>query len=157
MSGPNVLVALPFTAVLIAGAAIDLRHRVVPNRLLLPAALWAVGMGITARPGELVELLVAGIGAFLPLVLVALAHPPGMGMGDAKLAGVMGLYLGASVIPALALACLGGSLYGLWRIAREGAGARKAAVPFAPFLALGGLASLIAGADLLQLYAQRLL
>jgi leader peptidase (prepilin peptidase)/N-methyltransferase len=73
-------------------------------------------------------------------------------MGDVKLAGVMGLYLGASVAPALLVAFLAGTLAGLGVIAREGRGARKKGVPFAPFLALGGLVGLLAGPELIDLY-----
>jgi leader peptidase (prepilin peptidase)/N-methyltransferase len=75
-----------------------------------------------------------------------------MGMGDVKLAGVMGLYLGVSVIPALLVGFLSGSLVGIAIIAREGSAARKKGVPFAPFLALGGLAGLLAGPELIDLY-----
>jgi leader peptidase (prepilin peptidase)/N-methyltransferase len=75
-----------------------------------------------------------------------------MGMGDVKLAGVMGLYLGSSVLPAMLTAFLAGSVYGVGVIARHGASARKSGVPFAPFLALGGLVGLLAGQDLVDLY-----
>ena len=67
-----------------------------------------------------------------------LAYPSGMGMGDVKLAGAMGLYLGLSVVPALLAAFLTGTVFGLAVIAREGAQARKKAVPFGIFLAIGG-------------------
>ena len=67
-----------------------------------------------------------------------IAYPRGMGMGDVKLAGAMGLYLGLSVIPALLVAFLSGSLVGIVILAREGAAGRKKAVPFGVFLALGG-------------------
>jgi len=84
------------------------------------------------------ELLGAGAGAFAFLLVAALIHPGGMGMGDVKLAGVMGLYLGVTVIPALFIAFLSGSLVGVAMLARHGAKGRKKGVPFAPFLALGG-------------------
>jgi len=85
-------------------------------------------------------------------LLAALARPGGMGMGDVKLAGVMGLYLGSSVLPALLIAFLSGSIYGGVLMARHGAGARKKGVPFGPFLALGGLVALLVGPDLVQWY-----
>jgi leader peptidase (prepilin peptidase) / N-methyltransferase len=147
---------LPFAATLIAVSCIDLEHRIVPNRILLPAAVWAIVGGGLLRTDELPGLLIAGAAAPAGLLLDAVLDPTGMGMGDVKLAAVMGLYLGASVVPALLLAFLAGSAYGLGRIAREGIEARKAAVPFAPFLALGGLGALIAGPALVDLYAQRL-
>ncbi|MBA2794553.1 MAG: prepilin peptidase, partial [Thermoleophilaceae bacterium] len=95
---------------------------------------------------------IAGTAAFVFLLLAALAYPSGMGMGDVKLAGVMGLYLGASVAPALLLAFALGSGVGLALMARHGAQARKRGVPFAPFLALGGLVGLLAGPELIDLY-----
>jgi leader peptidase (prepilin peptidase) / N-methyltransferase len=148
---------IPFTAMLVAVAGIDLDHRIVPNKILLPAAIWGVVTAVAFRPDMLVELLVAGAGAFTFLLLAALAYPAGMGMGDVKLAGVMGLYLGAAVIPALFVAFVAGSLVGMVTIAREGAGARKKGVPFAPFLALGGLVGVIAGPELVDLYVENFL
>ena len=97
------------------------------------------------RPGDLPELAIAGTGAFTFLLVAALIRPGGMGMGDVKLAGVMGLYLGLSVIPALLVAFLSGSVVGIAMMARGGIGERKSAVPFAPFLALGGIVALLAG------------
>ena len=107
--------------------------------------------------GELPELLIAGAGAFLAMLVIALAYPSGMGMGDVKLAGVMGLYLGQAVIPALFVGFLTGAVVGLGIVAREGPGARKKGVPFAPFLALGGLAGLLVGAELIDLYQDEFL
>jgi leader peptidase (prepilin peptidase)/N-methyltransferase len=78
-------------------------------------------------------------------------------MGDVKLAGVMGLYLGASVAPALLTAFLLGSIVGIAIIARHGAAGRKKGVPFAPFMALGGLVGLLAGPELIDLYARHFL
>ena len=78
-------------------------------------------------------------------------------MGDVKLAGVMGLYLGLSVVPALFIAFLAGTAVGVARIAREGGEARKSGVPFAPFLALGGLVALLAGPELIELYEDQFL
>lgn len=148
---------LPFAAMLIAVADIDLEHRIVPNRILLPLALWGVAAGALVRPGALPEMLIAGAAAFTFLLLAALAHPAGMGMGDVKLAGVVGLYLGVSVAPALIVAFLLGSLVGVAMLVRHGAVARKQGVPFAPFLALGGLAGLLAGPELIDLYTRTFL
>jgi leader peptidase (prepilin peptidase) / N-methyltransferase len=151
------LLELPFAAMLIAVAAIDLEHRIVPNRILLPAAVWGLVVGAIVVPSHLPGLLIAGAAAFLGLLLAALAYPAGMGMGDVKLAGVMGLYLGAAVAPALLAAFALGALVGLAILAREGAAARKRGVPFAPFLALGGLLGLLAGPELVHLYASQFL
>ena len=109
------------------------------------------------RPDALPALLVAGAAAFTLLLLAALAHPAGMGMGDVKLAGVMGLFLGAAVAPALLAGFAAGAAVGVAMIARDGAGARKKGVPFAPFLAAGGLVGVLAGPELVQLYVAGLL
>lgn len=153
----GLLLELPLVAVLIAVAAIDLDHRIVPNRILAPAAAWAlVGLALI-EPAALPAHLAAGAGAFLFLLTVALIYPGGMGMGDVKLTGMLGLYLGMSVVVALLVAVLAGSLVGIALIVRRGAVARKAAIPFAPFLALGGFVGLLWGAGLIELYADRFL
>ena len=157
--GPSddLLVQLPFAAVLIAVAGIDLDHRIVPNRILAPAAAWALAGSALVRPDALPELLLAGALAFGLLLLAAVVHPAGMGMGDVKLAGVMGLYLGVAVAPALLVAFATGALVGVAIVARSWAEGRKRGVPFAPFLALGGLCGLLAGPELVALYAERFL
>jgi len=153
----DLIVLLPFAAVLVAVAGIDLDHRIVPNRIVVPAAIFGIAASAFVRLDELPELLIAGGGAFMFLLLAALAYPGGMGMGDVKLAGVMGLYLGLSVVPALFIAFLAGTAVGVARIAREGSEARKSGVPFAPFLALGGLVALVAGPELIELYEDNFL
>jgi len=148
----DLVLQLPFVAVLIAVAGIDLEHRIVPNVIAAPAAVFAVVAGAIVVTDELPELAIAGAGAFLAMLLIALAYPRGMGMGDVKLAGVMGLYLGQEVIPALFIGFLTGAVVGLGILAREGSGARKKGVPFAPFLAIGGIAGLLVGPELIDLY-----
>jgi leader peptidase (prepilin peptidase) / N-methyltransferase len=148
----DLIIELPFVAALIALAGIDLDHRLLPNKIVYPLAAWGVVAVLIADRGDLVEHLVAGAGAFLFLFLAVLAYPRGMGMGDVKLAGAMGIYLGASVIPALLVAFLSGSVVGIAIIAREGAEARKKAVPFGIFLALGGIVGVLAGPELIDLY-----
>jgi leader peptidase (prepilin peptidase) / N-methyltransferase len=153
----GLVLELPFVAVLIAVAAIDLEHRIVPNRIVAPAAVFGLAASAVVHPDLLPTLLLAGAIAFAGLLVAALAYPGGMGMGDVKLAGVMGLYLGAAVAPALLAAFAAGSAVGLAILAREGSAARKKAVPFAPFLALGGLVGLLAGPQLVDLYQAHLL
>jgi leader peptidase (prepilin peptidase)/N-methyltransferase len=151
------LVALiPFTAMLIAVAFIDLQHKIVPNKILLPAAVWGLLNAALLRTHMAPELLIAGAGAFLFFLIAALINPRGMGMGDVKLAGVMGLYLGKLVIPALGIAFLAGTVVGLALVARHGARSRKLGVPFAPFMALGGLTALLVGQQLIDLYTRHL-
>lgn len=153
----DLVAELPFAAVLIAAAAIDLEHRLIPNRIVVPAAVYGVAAAAVVKTGDLPELVAAGAGAFLAMLAVALAYPRGMGMGDVKLAGVMGLYLGVAVIPALLAGFLAGSVVGVAIMARHGAAARKRAIPFGPFLALGGVVGLLAGPELVDLYADEFL
>jgi leader peptidase (prepilin peptidase)/N-methyltransferase len=153
----DLLLELPFVAGLIALAGIDLDHRLLPNRIVYPMAAWApVALALTDA-GELPEHLIAGAATFLLLLAAVLVHPAGMGMGDVKLGGTMGLYLGVSVAPALLVAFAAGTAAGLVIIAREGASARKKAVPFGVFLALGGIVGVLVGPDLVDLYRDHLL
>jgi leader peptidase (prepilin peptidase)/N-methyltransferase len=148
---------LPFAAMLIAVAGIDLDHRIIPNKILLPAAIWGLAATIAFRPDNIDDSLIAGGIAFSALLLAALAYPAGMGMGDVKLSGVMGIYLGSGVAPAMLAAFLAGSVVGIAIIAREGRDARKKGVPFGPFLALGGLVGIFAGPELVDVYVDRFL
>jgi leader peptidase (prepilin peptidase)/N-methyltransferase len=153
----DLILELPFVACLIALAGIDLDHRLLPNRIVYPMAAYGLVATAVLDSGDLVEHLVAGAGAFLFLFVAVLAYPRGMGMGDVKLAGAMGLYLGLSIVPAMLVAFLSGSVVGLAIIAREGADARKKAVPFGVFLALGGIVGVLAGPELIELYENRFL
>jgi leader peptidase (prepilin peptidase)/N-methyltransferase len=154
----DLLIELPFAAMLIAVAGIDLEHRIVPNKILLPMAVWGIGATAFVDASALPEALIAGAAAFTFLFIVALVHPKGMGMGDVKLVGVMGIYLGLSIAPALLIGFLSGTLVGIAIIAKYGAAAgRKRGVPFAPFLALGGLVALLAGPELIDLYVSNFL
>jgi leader peptidase (prepilin peptidase)/N-methyltransferase len=148
----DLVLELPFVACLVALASIDLDHRLLPNKIVYPMALYGVVATLVVEQDDLVEHLAAGAGVFVFLLVTVLAYPRGMGMGDVKLGGAMGLYLGLSVIPAIFVAFLSGSLVGLGMIAREGAAARKKAVPFGVFLALGGIVGVLAGPELIDLY-----
>lgn len=143
---------LVFVSTLLAVTLTDLERRIIPNRVLAVASVLAVVIVAVSDPGSLPERVAAAAGAGGVLFCAALAYPGGMGMGDVKLAAVMGLFLGVEVIPALLVALLAGSLVGIAIIAREGAGARKKAIPFGPFLALGGITALLAGEALIDLY-----
>jgi leader peptidase (prepilin peptidase)/N-methyltransferase len=153
----DLAVWLPFAAMLIAVAGIDLDHRIIPNKIVLPAAIWGLAATIAFRPDNLDDALIAGGIAFGALLLTALAYPAGMGMGDVKLAGVMGIYLGSGVAPAMLVAFITGSLVGVLIIAREGRDARKKGVPFGPFLAVGGLVGIFAGPELVDVYVDHFL
>jgi leader peptidase (prepilin peptidase)/N-methyltransferase len=148
---------LPFVACLIALAGIDLDHKLLPNKIVYPMAAYGLVVSLIVVTDDFPEHLIAGVGAFAFLLLAVLAYPSGMGMGDVKLAGAMGLYLGVSVIPALLAAFLTGTVFGLAVIAREGAQARKKAVPFGIFLAIGGLVGVLAGPELIDVYESNFL
>ena len=130
----------------------DLEHRVIPNKVLIVAAVVAVGLLAAGDRDALAEHAIAAAIAFAVMFLIAIVYPSGMGMGDVKLAGVMGLYLGKAVAPALLIGFAAGALFGLALIATRGAEARKQAVPFGPFLALGGLVAIFVGPDIVDWY-----
>jgi leader peptidase (prepilin peptidase)/N-methyltransferase len=152
-SGVDVALGLTLVAVLVPIALIDLDHQIIPNKITLPAALAAVAIGAVLHPSGLPQQLIAGAGAGGFLFAFVLLYPRGMGMGDAKLAGVLGLYLGKVVAVALFCGVLVGSLAGVAVIAKLGlARGRKTKVPFGPFLAIGGLVALFAGPAILHWY-----
>jgi leader peptidase (prepilin peptidase)/N-methyltransferase len=153
----DLILELPFVAALIALAGIDFDHKLLPNKIVYPLAAYGVIATLLVERDDTVEHLIAGGGAFAFLLAAVIAYPSGMGMGDVKLAGAMGLYLGAAVIPALLTAFLSGSLVGVAILAREGAAARKMAIPFGVFLALGGIVGVLAGPELIDLYESNFL
>jgi leader peptidase (prepilin peptidase)/N-methyltransferase len=148
----EIALGLIFVTVLAAVTLTDLERRVIPNKILVVAAVLAVAIAAIADPGSLAERAIAAAAAGGLLFVAALAYPRGMGLGDVKLAATMGLFLGRDVAPAILVALLAGSLVGLAMIAREGAAARKRAIPFGPFLALGGVVGLLAGEQLVDWY-----
>lgn len=148
----DALLGIAFVLILVPVTFIDLDHRIIPNRLMLFGAMAAPFLVLLTDSGALAEHAVAGLAAGGFLLAAAIARPGGMGMGDVKLAIVMGLFLGRDVGPAMFVALLAGSLLGAVIIARQGAAGRKAAVPFGPFLALGGVVGLLAGGPMVEWY-----
>jgi leader peptidase (prepilin peptidase)/N-methyltransferase len=152
-------IALGIVAVLVAVpvAAIDAEHHVIPNRITVPAAVLALALGSALDPAGEPARLIAGAAVAAVFLAIAIAVPGGMGMGDVKLAGLLGLLLGASVAPALLIALLSGVLVGLVVIARRGPTQRRGAgIPFGPFLALGGVAAVFFGHALITVYLHHL-
>jgi leader peptidase (prepilin peptidase)/N-methyltransferase len=144
---------LLLVAVAIPAALIDLEHRIIPNRLLLPAAVAAVAIGLALDADGEVERLIAAAGAGGFFFLAVMAYPRGMGFGDVKYAAALGLMLGRSVAPAVLVALVCGVAVGAVIIARKGAAeGRKTAVPFGPFLSLGGLVGALAGPEIVDAY-----
>jgi leader peptidase (prepilin peptidase)/N-methyltransferase len=150
--GTEIALGLVFVTMLMAITLTDLDRRIIPNKVLLVASAAAVVIVAIGDPGSFPERAIAAAAGGGVFFLAALAYPKGMGLGDVKLAAVMGLFLGRNVAPALIVALLAGSLVGLAIIAREGAAARKRALPFGPFLAFGGVVGLLLGDQLVHLY-----
>jgi leader peptidase (prepilin peptidase)/N-methyltransferase len=148
----EVAIDLVFVTMLAAVTLTDLEQRIIPNKILLAGAILCVLIAAPTDPSGLPERLIAAVAAGGLLFLVAYAYPQGMGLGDFKLTATMGLFLGRAVAPALLFALLAGSVVGLALIARHGAKARKMAIPFGPFLALGGVIAMLVGDQLLDLY-----
>lgn len=149
-AGGDALVAAFFCAALVAVSATDIEHRIVPNRVVLPAAALVLAAQTALHPSP--EWALGALGASGFLFLAALAYPAGMGMGDVKLALLLGAMLGRSVTVALMVAMISALLPSVVLLARHGSAARKMGIPFAPFLALGGVVALFAGERLLHAY-----
>ena len=157
-SAAGIALSLALVLLVIPAALIDLEHRIIPNRLTALGAVLALAIGSALDPAGEPERLIAGASAGGLLLIAALAYPGGMGMGDVKLAAVMGLFLGRAVAPAIMIALLAGVLVGVAVIARKGARqGRKTAVPFGPFLALGAVVAVFAGQDIVSLYVNHVL
>ena len=142
--------AVGFCALLVTLSAIDVRHRIVPDRLVLPAAALVLLVHNAIDPSA--EWLLAALAAAGLLFLAALAHPKGLGLGDVKLALVLGAMLGATVSIALFLGFVVALVPAAVLFARYGSAARKMAVPLVPFLSVGAVVALFFGERLLDSY-----
>ncbi len=157
-SAAGIALSVALILLVVPAALIDLEHRIIPNSITALGVPVALAIGLALDPAGEPERLIAGAGAGGFLLIAALAYPGGMGMGDVKLAGVMGLFLGAAVAPALLIALLAGVAFGAVVIAHKGAQAgRRTAVPFGPFLALGALLAVFVGHQLVGVYVNHLL
>ena len=146
-------VASFFCLALVAVSATDLEHRIIPNRIVLPAAALVLVAQTLVRPSP--EWALAAIGACAFLLLAALAYPAGMGMGDVKLALLLGAMLGRTVPVALFVGMAAALVPGVYLLAKHGSKGRKMGVPLAPFLALGALVALFWGHPILHLWLHR--
>lgn len=154
--GLDIALGIALVTLLVPMTFIDLDTRLIPNKLLLPFAVLAPVLALLLDPDFVPEQLIAAAAGFLFFLLAALAYPGGMGMGDVKLVGVLGLYLGRAVAPAIFLGLIAGVVVGAVIIARVGrAAGRKTQVPFGPFLALGAVVALFVGEDLVDSYLDR--
>jgi leader peptidase (prepilin peptidase) / N-methyltransferase len=143
-------VAAFFCAVLVTVSATDLSHRIVPNVVVLPAAAGVLAAMTLLEPSA--EWALGAFGASFFLFLAAFAYPQGMGMGDVKLALLLGAMLGRTVPVALMVGMLAALVPSVVLLARHGRAARKMGIPFAPFLAFGGVVALFWGDEVLDAY-----
>jgi leader peptidase (prepilin peptidase)/N-methyltransferase len=143
-------IAAFFCCVLVAISAIDIEHRIVPDRIVLPSTLIVLTAQLVRDPS--LEWPLAAFLAASFLLIAAVVYPAGMGMGDVKLALLMGAMLGKVVSVALIIGMVSAVIPGVYLLARHGRSARKMGIPFAPFLALGSVIALFAGEWLLEAY-----
>ena len=146
----DAVVASFFCLTLVTVSATDLSHRIVPNVVVLPAAAIVLVAQTLLHPS--LEWALGAFGASFFLFLAALAYPAGMGMGDVKLALLLGAMLGRTVPVAMMVGMIAALVPSIVLFARYGSKARKMGIPFAPFLALGGIVALFFGDDLLDAY-----
>jgi len=156
-SAHDIALGLVLIVVLIPIALIDLEHRIIPNKILLPAAIAAVTIGWASKPSAVPEQLIAAAAAGGFLLLFAVMYPRGMGMGDVKLAAVLGLFLGREVGVAVLVGVFAATCVGVLIMTRAGVSeGRKTAVPLGPFLAFGAVAALFAGPAIIHWYSHSL-
>jgi leader peptidase (prepilin peptidase)/N-methyltransferase len=144
--------ALVLAFALVGISSIDLRYRIIPDRITLPLAVAGLVLAAVLRPSDLPELLLAAFGAGLFLLVAALLSPSGMGIGDVKLAFVLGLYVGSSVVIAIIIGLVGPVVPMILLLPRYGTRVRKLHLALGPFLALGGMVALLAGDDIISWY-----
>ncbi len=153
-----VVLSIALILIVVPAALIDVEHRIIPNSLTALGAVLAIVLGLALDPAGEPARLIAGAAAGGFLLLAALAYPGGMGMGDVKLAAVLGLFLGRAVAAAVLIALIAGVLAGVAIIARKGAqDGRRTAVPFGPFLAFGAVVAAFVGEQLVGSYVHHFL
>ena len=144
--------ALLLAFALVGISAIDLRYRIIPDRISLPLAVAGLVLAVALRASDLPELLLSAFAAGLFLLVAALLSPSGMGIGDVKLAFVLGLFVGRSVVIAVILGLVGPVVPMLVLLPRYGTRVRKLHLALGPFLALGGMVALLWGEDIISWY-----
>ena len=132
-------------------AGIDIREHRLPNRLVLPAypaafVLLSAAALAAGEPTRISSMLMAGAGLWGGYFLLRLISPAGMGFGDVKLAGVLGLYLGfagwSHAVAGTVAAFVLGGLWGLGLILSR-RGTARTAIPFGPFMLAGACLALL--------------
>jgi leader peptidase (prepilin peptidase) / N-methyltransferase len=148
----EVVPALLLAFALVGLTAIDLRYRIIPNRVTLPLVIAGVALAVALRLSDLPKLGIAAVAAGGFLLIAALLSPSGLGMGDVKLAFVLGLFLGTSVVVAIVAGLVASAVPALILMLVYGRGARKMHLALGPFLALGGMLALLAGEGVIHWY-----
>ena len=149
----DAVLGLAMVLLLVPVALIDLDTQTIPNKLMIVGAVAAPAIVLLTEPDAITEHLIACVAGGGFFLLAVLAYPRGMGMGDIKLAAVLGLFLGRAVAPAIFIALVAGTVVGGLIMARKGMQeGRKTKVPFGPFLALGGYVALFAGDAMVDWY-----
>jgi leader peptidase (prepilin peptidase) / N-methyltransferase len=129
--------------VLVVLAALDIEQRRVPNKVVLPSAAAVLLARMIVDPQHAWVWATAAFGAAVAFFILAVAYPAGLGMGDVKLALLIGAALGSSVLLGLFVGTLAGGLAAIVILVRRGAAGRGRAIPYAPFLCFGAVAVLI--------------
>jgi leader peptidase (prepilin peptidase) / N-methyltransferase len=148
----ELLLGLVLCFVLVVITLTDLDLQIIPNKVVLAGSIGAIAIAALSAPETLDTRAISAAIAGGLLFLLVLAYPRGMGMGDAKLVGMMALFIGRAIAPATLIGFLLGSVVGVAMIARHGSQARKSKIPFGPFLAVGGVIGLWFGEDIVQWY-----
>ena len=145
---PELLPALLLTALVVPAAAIDLEHRIIPDLINLPGAVAVYAVSVAVQPDRWLELLLGGLGCFLFFFVAHMVSPKGMGMGDVKMALMIGLGLGQHAFLALFAGLPGVDRAVDVPAETRGRKGLKIDVPFGPFLAFGAVVALIWGGDI---------
>lgn len=146
-------IAALLIAVLVPATVIDLRERRIPNAVTASGAVTAVVLGLLLDPAGQPTRLATAVAVVASLLALRRPRPTGLGLGDVKLAGVLGLCLGPVVVVALATAFAAGAAVAVVVALRGGVRAlRTATVPFGPFLAGGAVVAFASGRPMLTAY-----
>jgi prepilin signal peptidase PulO-like enzyme (type II secretory pathway) len=151
-AAPKLAPGLLLCAVLVGITAVDLRYRIIPNRVVVPAAAIGYAVSVALAPGRWLELLVAALVAGLFMLVAAMVSPSGLGLGDVKLTVMLGLFLGRGVAVAVMGGLLAAAVPSIALMLVHGIGARKMTLALGPYLALGGVVALLFGHDVLHWY-----
>ena len=146
------LIAVLFCWALVIVTRTDLEHRLIPDKIVVPATVAVLALRTIDDPS--LEWVLSALGAGLVLFLIVLAYPRGLGMGDVKLSAFLGAGLGVAVISAMFVGFFVAFVPAALLLVRHGKEARKRAIPLGPFLALGGVVALFWGGAILDWYKQ---